>query len=176
MMSTGEPDATEIGHVRFGKGSSEKEPNTATSPATYFTARWVRRKAARKRPGRPTGRDLAAQPILLVLAFAEHCRGVPLVDDQDTVEEFAAKGADEAFGDRVSSWCPRRCLDDAGVDGGEDGVERGGELGVAVPDEEPEPRTGVVELHEQVAGLLGQQAPVGWAVTPRMCTRRVDAR
>jgi hypothetical protein len=24
-MSTGEPDATEIGHVRFGKGSSEKE-------------------------------------------------------------------------------------------------------------------------------------------------------
>jgi hypothetical protein len=42
MMSTGEPDATEIGHVRFGKGSSEKEPNTATSPATYFTARRVR--------------------------------------------------------------------------------------------------------------------------------------
>jgi hypothetical protein len=39
MMSTGEPDATEIGHVRFGKGSSEKEPNTATSPATYFTSR-----------------------------------------------------------------------------------------------------------------------------------------
>jgi len=25
MMNTGEPDATEIGHVRFGKRSSEKE-------------------------------------------------------------------------------------------------------------------------------------------------------
>jgi hypothetical protein len=30
-------------------------------------------------------------------------------------------------------------------------VERGGELGVAVPDEEPEAPAGVVEVHEQVA-------------------------
>jgi hypothetical protein len=26
-ISTGKPDATEIGHVRFGKGSSKKDPN-----------------------------------------------------------------------------------------------------------------------------------------------------
>jgi hypothetical protein len=26
-ISTGKPDATEIGHVRFGKGLSEKDPN-----------------------------------------------------------------------------------------------------------------------------------------------------
>ena len=45
-MSTGEPDATEIGHVRFGKGSSEKDPNQGTSPATYFTARTVLRGLA----------------------------------------------------------------------------------------------------------------------------------
>ena len=41
MMSTGEPDATEIGHVRFGKGPSEKDPPTGTSPAAYFTSRTV---------------------------------------------------------------------------------------------------------------------------------------
>ena len=64
--------------------------------------------------------------------------------------------ADEAFGDRVGPWCLHRCLDDADVGGGEDGVERGGELGVAVADEEPEATAGVVEVHEQVAGLLGQ--------------------
>ena len=64
--------------------------------------------------------------------------------------------ADEAFGDRVRPWCPHRRLDDPDVDGGEDGVEGGGELGVAVADEEPEASTGVVEVHEQVAGLLGQ--------------------
>jgi hypothetical protein len=33
-----------------------------------------------------------------MLELAEH--GVPLVDDQGAVEEFAADAADEAFGDR----------------------------------------------------------------------------
>ena len=42
------------------------------------------------------------------------------------------------------------------VDGGEDGVEGGGELAVAVADEEPEAPVGVVEVHEQVAGQLGE--------------------
>ena len=47
-------------------------------------------------------------------------------------------------------------FDDADADRGEHGVERGGELGVAVPEEEPEPPAGGVEVHEQVAGQLGQ--------------------
>ena len=50
---------------------------------------------------------------------------------------------------------PYRCLDDADVDCGEDGVEGGGELGVAVADEEPKATTGIVEVHEEIAGLLG---------------------
>jgi hypothetical protein len=40
---------------------------------------------------------------------------VPLVDDQQTVEKFAADGADEAFGDRVGPRCPHRRLDDPEV-------------------------------------------------------------
>ena len=76
-------------------------------------ARWVRRKAARKRPT-PDHRewDLAAQPILLVLVLAERCRGVPLVDDQDSVEELAADGADETFGDGIGPRCADRRPDD----------------------------------------------------------------
>jgi hypothetical protein len=80
---------------------------------------------------------------------------VPLVDEEKTVEEFAADGADEAFGDRVRTRRTHRCLDDLDVDGGEHGVE-GGELAVAVADQEPDASVGVVEVHEQVAGLLGQ--------------------
>jgi hypothetical protein len=38
-MSTGEPDATEIGHVRFGGGTSEKDLITGTSLASYPTSR-----------------------------------------------------------------------------------------------------------------------------------------
>ena len=39
--------------------------------------------------------------IVAALKLAEHGRGVPLVDDQKIVENFAADGADEAFRDRV---------------------------------------------------------------------------
>ena len=77
--------------------------------------------------------------VVVVMAFVlpKHGRGVSLVDDQDAVEEFATNRADEAFGDRVGPRRPHRRLDDPDVDGGEDGVERGAELGVAVSDEEP---------------------------------------
>jgi hypothetical protein len=92
----------------------------------------------------------------MVLVLARHGCGMPLVGDEDAVEELASDAADEAFGDGVGPRCPHWCLDDADVDGGEHGVEGGGELGVAVPDEEPEAPAGVVEVHEQVAGLLGQ--------------------
>ena len=34
-------------------------------------------------------------------------------------------------------------------------------LGVAIPDQEPEAAAGVVEVHEQVAGLLGQPGAGG---------------
>src|SRR3954452_6391527 len=93
---------------------------------------------------------------VVMLVLAEHGGGVALVDDQDAVEEFSADRADEAFGDRVGPRCLPRRFDDRDVDGGEDGVEGGGELGVAVADEEPESLTGVVEVYEQVAGLLGE--------------------
>ena len=63
--------------------------------------------------------------------------------------------------DGVGPRCPHWCFDDADADRGEDGVKRGGELGVAVPDEEPELVPGVVEGHEQVAGLLGQPGAGG---------------
>ena len=48
----------------------------------------------------------------------------------------------------------------------------GGELAVPVADQEPEPVGAVAEVHQQVAGLLGDQSPVGWAVIPARCTRR----
>jgi hypothetical protein len=92
----------------------------------------------------------------MAFVLAQDGCGVSPVDDQDAVEEFASDAADEAFGDRVGPRCPHRSLDNADVEGGEDGVGGGGELGVAVPDEEPEATTGVVEIHCEVTGLLGQ--------------------
>jgi hypothetical protein len=48
------------------------------------------------------------------------------------------------------------CPDDGDVDGGEDRVERGGERGVVVADQEPKATVGVVEVHKLVASLLVQ--------------------
>jgi hypothetical protein len=39
--------------------------------------------------------------VVVALEVAQHGCSVPSVDDQKTVEEFAADGADEPFGDRV---------------------------------------------------------------------------
>ena len=111
--------------------------------------------------------------VEVALILAEYISGVSLVDDQDAVEQFAADGSDEALGDRVRPRRLRWRLDDPDIDRGEHGIEGGGELGVAVADEEPEAPIGFVEVHEQVAGLLGDHSPVGWAVTPRTWTRRV---
>src|SRR4029453_10716329 len=55
-------------------------------------------------------------------------------------------------------------------------VERGGDPGVPIADQKPEPADMVVEGHEQVAGLLGHplphHSPIGCAVTPSTWTRR----
>ena len=51
-------------------------------------------------------------------------------------------------------------------DAGEDGVERGGELAGAVADEEPERGGTVVEIHQQVPGLLGGPGTGGMARRP----------
>jgi hypothetical protein len=92
---------------------------------------------------------------LVPFEFVQHGNGMSLVD-QDSVEEFAANAADEALGDGIgpgrTHWRP----DDFDLDGGEDSVEGGGELGDSIVEEKPEPLAGVVEVYGQVPGLLGQ--------------------
>ena len=113
-----------------------------TRGAAHRAGRAVGRCSDRSSSAGGVGSGLAERAVwpmvvVVVLVLGEHGGGVPLVDDQGAVEEFAADAADEAFGDRVGPRRPHRRLDDPDVDGGEDGVERGAELGVAVSDEEP---------------------------------------
>ena len=55
---------------------------------------------------------------------------------------------------------------EADVGAGEDGVEGGGELAVPVADQEPELVGPVAEVHQQVAGLLGDPVPGGVGSNP----------
>jgi len=144
------------------------------SPVHRKGARWVRRKAARKRPTPDhRERDLAAQPILLLEVLLQYHREVALSGDQELVEAFPAERADEAFRDRVRTGRPDRGADDPDVSACEDRVEGGGELAVPITDQEAELLGAVVEVQEQVAACWVTQAPVGWAVIPARCTRRV---
>ena len=43
---------------------------------------------------------------------------------------------------------------DLDTDVGEDGVEHAGELAVTVPDEEPRPAAGILQIHDEVPGRL----------------------
>jgi hypothetical protein len=72
---------------------------------------------------------------------------LPFTEDQDAVGEFGSGCLYESFGE----------ADLDGVDArvGQDGVERRGELAGPVADEEPEGGGMVVEVHQQVPGLLG---------------------
>jgi hypothetical protein len=60
--------------------------------------------------------QVAVRPMVVVVAFelSWHCYGMTSINDQETIEQFAADRPDEALGD----------LD---VDSGEDGVEGGGD-------------------------------------------------
>ncbi len=68
-MSTGEPDATEIGHVRLGGGSSEKDQvNWHLAGGLPYRMRWFGRRALEK--------DLPSRHLASVLPHSLPGRGL----------------------------------------------------------------------------------------------------
>ncbi len=73
---------------------------------------------------------------------------------------LAPAAADPAFHDRVHSRRLNSGADDPGASGLEDGVERGGETAVAVMQDELYAHPCIVQVHQQVPGLL-HYPPIG---------------
>jgi len=115
-----------------------------------------------QRPVRTVGVDV-------VLFLGRHSPGMRCVEDQNPVQQLAADTADEPLRDRVRPRSPHRDRDHVRADRGEHGVERRGESGVAVPDQEPGTVPGVFQVDRQVAGLLSQPRP------GRVCGHAEDA-
>lgn len=76
-------------------------------------------------------------------------------EDEEPVQALTADRAHKPLGDRVRSRCPYGRLDDPDPFGGEDCVEGGGELGVAISNEELGRRGPFRQVEAEVAGLLG---------------------
>src|SRR5450432_4062595 len=84
-----------------------------------------------------------------------------LMDDQQPVEDLAAKGTDDPFADGVRSGCLRRAGKNPDALRREDGVERVSELAGAVPDQELNWSRALAEVHQEVAGRLCSPRAVG---------------
>jgi hypothetical protein len=89
----------------------------------------------------------------------KHGPQVPFAEDQDAIGEFGSGGQDEAFGEAVRSRAARWNLDNVYAGARQDSVEGGGVLAGAVADEEPEGGGALVEIHQEVTGLLGGPGP-----------------
>lgn len=79
---------------------------------------------------------------------------VPFASDEKSVGAFGAGGAYPPLREGVRPRALRRRRDDLGVVAGEDGVEGGSELGIAIPDEEPEATGSFSQIHQQIPGEL----------------------
>ena len=82
----------------------------------------------------------AVRPMLVVMpdVVAEDCFEMVTAENERPVETLFSYGPYPALRDRVRAWRSHRCLDHLDAFRGEHLVEAGGELRVAVSDQEPE--------------------------------------
>src|SRR5215212_2968800 len=90
----------------------------------------------------------------------EHVVEVAAAEDQQPVEALTADAADPALGMGARLRRPYRRFDDVDAFGAEDLVGLAAELAVSITDQELRADALVVELHQQVACLLGHPAAV----------------
>jgi len=74
------------------------------------------------------------RPVIIVMGrvFGQDGAQVPLAEDEQPIGAFAPDGSDSAFGMGVRLRRLRRSADDLDAGGGEDRIERCGELRVPV--------------------------------------------
>lgn len=95
--------------------------------------------------------------VVETFELAQGVEQVALVPDQGAVQQLASAGLHSAFRDRFHPRRPDSAEDDLDACVLEDCAEQVGELSVAVPDQEPGPVAGVLEVHGEI--LRGLRHP-----------------
>jgi hypothetical protein len=99
-------------------------------------------------------RSVGPRCVEMVQVDPEDPAQVAFVDDQDSVEQLPVQRSDHAFADRVRSRRPRWTGQDPNAVRGEDRIERPGEPGISIAEQELHGGGTVAEVHQQVAGGL----------------------
>jgi hypothetical protein len=111
-------------------------------------------------------------PVVMKGVNAEHALELAAVEDEEPVEALATDAADPALGVGVRVRRLHWCADNSDSFGLEDVIAAAAQLRVAIMDEQAERLLTILERHQQVARLLGDQAPVGFGVQATNSTRR----
>jgi hypothetical protein len=113
--------------------------------------------------------------VVIVDVDVQHLLELSPADDQDPVEALAADGADPALGERVRLRRPETCADDLDSFASEDLVEDTPELAVSVVNQEADRCQPCRERPASWRACWAAQVPLGFAVQPARCTRRLDS-
>jgi hypothetical protein len=133
--------------------------------------RWV---TTHRRDGRAQAETAMRAVLVVVLDVAvQNANKVLAAEDQEVVQALSPDGPNPTLGDGVGVGRPNRRADDLGTGRTPDIVERSGELGVPVADQEPERAARSSSSTKRLRACWATHRPVGWAVTPAKCTRRL---
>ena len=113
---------------------------------------------------------VGSSSVVVGLVLGQDRLQVSFAEDQHPVGDLGPGGEHEPLRESVRARASGWDVHGLDVGGGEDRVERIGELPGGVADQEVELRGAVPEVHQEVADLLGGPRPSGWAVTPAKCT------
>src|SRR3974390_2303871 len=83
-------------------------------------------------------RSMGSVVVVVLDVLADYEFEMTSADDPHAVEALTTDRADEAFCEGVGPGCPDRGPDDPHANGAEHLVEAGRELGVPIPDQEPD--------------------------------------
>lgn len=108
---------------------------------------------------RPEWRGLvqgAVRPVGVVeiLVLSQHRHQVAQIPDQGPIQQLTPTAANPPLHDRIHSRCLNGGPDDPDADRLEHGIERLREAGVPVMQDELRSHPGILQVHEQVPGLL----------------------
>ena len=104
--------------------------------------------------------------VVVRQVLAQYLAQVVLADDEQPAGDFVPQGPDDPFADGVRSGCLRRAGQNPDAGRQEDGVEAGGELAGAIPDQELTPVVRGPGSIRKLRAVWVVHAPSGFAVIP----------
>jgi hypothetical protein len=97
--------------------------------------------------------------VVMVNVLDQYSLQMPTSQDQHPVQDLTTDRADPPLGVRVRPRRPHRRDEHLDPLRSQDHVEHGGEPGITIADQEPEPGDILTDLHDQVSGLLCDPRP-----------------